>query len=503
MALHRNRRITATCTICGIQPFPWENNHPERPSFGLAEMTDWWGDVVLLCDPSDEVGHLVSSCHNKSTPIDASTMTHTIHEYSQDNSRPEIEMHDATWAVNSLFNLPKLKDFTKMVHLDSSNSQFKTFDGRVYIPVHRSCLGLAEKVWALSNHCYIRDMRGLWTALRWRLEANLKSCDGWHEQPPNYRLGRLDYRMLFCPHIGSNKDFAQTRAWPGHSLAVAKNFRDLFGINPLYIPDLTNTILGNLEQAVTGRAKKLFTKRLFELPPEVLKMILVRVLGIELPEVAAGTLPQWFWRDQLKAGTLPWLWDIDTKLVDAADKKLCPGGDNYEWDWELLYRKLSRGIDFGVRNGIDRDWDPCWDMERNGRVIRPAESNWVTTGYHDTLKHVPPGLHNRRRVWQLLEEMFVGDVLPWTEMGWQDEGLPEKECMPMLWAKSGRFSERPFWLPRIDIGGFGYKIKGSVYLRWDYHPMQYWQKFKPGLKREPPATVDKINAVLRGLGYPV
>ncbi|KAF4458894.1 factor for adipocyte [Fusarium albosuccineum] len=469
MTLHRNRKTTATCTICGIQPFPWENNLPERPSFGLAEMTDWWGDVVLLCDPSDEVGHLVSSCDNKSTPIDTSTMLYTIHEYSQDNSRPEIEMHDATWAVNSLFNLPKLKDFTKMVHLDSSNSQFKTFDGRVYIPVHRSCLGLAEKVWALSNHCYIRDMRGLWTALR----------------------SRLDYRMLFCPHIGSGKDFAWTRAWPGHNRAAAKNFRDLFGINPLHIPNLTNTILGNLEQAVTGRTKKLVHKTA------------VRIAARKLPEAAAGTLPQWFWRDQLNAGTLPWLWDIDTELIDAADRKSCPGGENYEWDWELLYRKLSQGVDFGVRNGIDREWDPCWDKERNGRVIRPAESNWVTTGYHDTLKHVPPGLHNRRRVWQLLEEMFVGDVLPWTEMGWQDEGLPEKECMPMLWTKSGRFSERPFWLPRIDIGGFGYKIKGSVYLRWDYHPMQYWQKFKPGLKREPPATVEKINAVLRGLGYPV
>ncbi|KAI3556944.1 hypothetical protein CABS02_02951 [Colletotrichum abscissum] len=127
---------------------------------------------------------------------------------------------------------------------------------------------------------------------------------------------------------------------------------------PLEIEELTSCLLQNLRtgRSEVTRTKKgtMLTDNLSKLPTEILDNILA-AMGRDMPPESSHQLPQRLWKDQLKAGSrglLPWLWDIDPACVDAKDSELCPGA------------------------------------------------------------HVPGGLHNRRRIWQLLEEMFVGDTLP-------------------------------------------------------------------------------------------
>lgn len=38
-------------------------------------------------------------------------------------------------------------------------------------------------------------------------------------------------------------------------------------------------------------------------------------------------------------GLLPWLWDIKPDQVNSKANEPCPGGQDFEWNWELLVRQ--------------------------------------------------------------------------------------------------------------------------------------------------------------------
>lgn len=239
-------------------------------------------------------------------------------------------------------------------------------------------------------------------------------------------------------------------------------------------------------------------------------------MGSDLPRVSSRVLPQKIWKNTLKAGRrglLPWLWDIDPTLIDAKDAEICPGGFDFEWDWELLVRQLSRGVDYGLR----------LDRPKRGELL---VHQMATTGYHSDLSYVPPGLHNRRRIWQLVEEMFVGDALPYPGRASPDGPQPpQKECLPLCWSKSGDILPSPVWLPSIEMGGYLRKIGGGIYEYEGQRSPQYWQlgtdreeknheedeqkHNKEGEKKDGedgqvlPASLEDIYAKLRPLGYPV
>lgn len=106
------------------------------------------------------------------------------------------------------------------------------------------------------------------------------------------------------------------------------------------------------------------------LPPEIVNNIIQLVPFLEPPpQEGAQHLPQIYWRQIFVDGRLlPFLWDFE--LCQALQSK----GDDIRWNYELLVRQLAQ------------------------------------VEYFESGENVPLGLRNRRRIWRLVEEMYVGDV---------------------------------------------------------------------------------------------
>ncbi|KAK1707926.1 hypothetical protein BDP67DRAFT_526581 [Colletotrichum lupini] len=254
-------------------------------------------------------------------------------------------------------------------------------------------------------------------------------------------------------------------------------------------------------------------------------------MGRDMPPESSHLLPQRLGKDQLKAGScglLPWLWDIDPACVDAKDSEPCPGGESFEWDWELLVRQLSRSVDYGVLPDVPDT------IRATPSVTGPqGKPTMAGTGYHTDLAHVTAGLHKRRRIWQLLEEIFVGDTLPWParqrcRYACWSRMETQKQDIPLCWDKTGNILARPIWLPSIEFGYsdnptseghpmFFKRLGGGVHRRCGKARPQYWQRREvekkhgdetgeteqQGDTETPAATVEEIYAVLRKLSYPV
>lgn len=108
---------------------------------------------------------------------------------------------------------------------------------------------------------------------------------------------------------------------------------------------------------------------------------------------------------------LPFLWDLDAAAIDEITPSY-----TLPLDWELLARTPSQPV---VRHADEYQHDP---------------STEVATHCYDWL-YVPNGLRNWRRIWQLVEEIGVRDVLP---RAWpyrqlvpdQDEPREPREPLP-------------------------------------------------------------------------
>ena len=202
---------------------------------------------------------------------------------------------------------------------------------------------------------------------------------------------------------------------------------------------------------------RVFQGRLNSLPTELLDAIYVAMASPrDLPRITTCILPQQFWKDLLRSGTaLPWLWDVDPALIDAKAAEPCPKGDSFEWNWELLVRQLSRGVDFGDRQDVpsgNYELHHWWHDETDAAM----ECFFTCTGYADDLRDVPAGLHNRRRIWQLLEEMFVGDRLGFTGHG------PSERRLVMPWTKSGGILPEATPVTMLDFDVLRRQVGGRV-----------------------------------------
>lgn len=208
-------------------------------------------------------------------------------------------------------------------------------------------------------------------------------------------------------------------------------------------------------------------------------------------------------------GILPWLWDIEPERVLAKAAQPCPGDSGSEWNWELLVRKLSRRVDGGTRPELFEFLDQY--LEHITSRGMHDEDCWGYSGFYNDLKYVPKGLHNRRRIWQLLGEMFVGDQLP--QAGEVEEGISPlqevEECVELPWKKSGGLREAPIWLPPLRLyNAFVRVLGGCVYAipskpdYW-YTPEEKLLYDKELVRLAMSGSVGVIFEVLRKLEYPV
>jgi hypothetical protein len=114
------------------------------------------------------------------------------------------------------------------------------------------------------------------------------------------------------------------------------------------------------------------------LPTEIIDQIGAQLQPFESPSlVPTQTLPPSAWRELLfSRKILPWLWDLDSSVLESRRSDSASSYTEGEWDWELLVRQLAQVDVFNDENII---------------------------------ANVQLRLRNRRRIWRLVDEARMGD----------------------------------------------------------------------------------------------
>ncbi|RYP17464.1 hypothetical protein DL765_004510 [Monosporascus sp. GIB2] len=280
-----------------------------------------------------------------------------------------------------------------------------------YIAAHEACVEIAERV-AVRPRSGVRvsSLCTVWKVLRMRFEARdieVMADPAPDPDPARYVLMEHGYYMPL--------QFDE-----GNFVWASSDLRHWCVADPEYCPDLTDAILNNLKPcAFEHQSSEVsgFQQRFTALPQELQDHVISFLETAEpLPSRCTRLLPQEHWKHMLISGRhLPFLWDVD---IAAVERYRAPADDNAGTvpDWELLVRSLSQRL---VRHGAREDG-----------VFMGLEANCYSR------REVPNGLCNRRRIWQLVEEMFVGDVLPVARArGWAHPQPPP--MMPRYWDEDG------------------------------------------------------------------
>ena len=118
---------------------------------------------------------------------------------------------------------------------------------------------------------------------------------------------------------------------------------------------------------------------------------------------STGILPQSLWKEAFLK--IPFLWDLDVEEVGSFPDS--PPDPNKEWDWEQLVRRL-------MACRIQVDSPPL-------EFFMPAPWDYGKVGLE-----LPQGLTNRRRIWQIVDDMDPKEL-----NGWEGETYgPSEEAAP-------------------------------------------------------------------------
>ncbi|KAI8691831.1 COesterase domain-containing protein [Fusarium sp. Ph1] len=251
----------------------------------------------------------------------------------------------------------------------------------LYVGIHRSCEDMANRAMRSSPVCEIRSLGDLWMTLERRCTRTIQSR-------------RLT--LSFLPIILKN------RTWQGLELGLERYFippeffdqseencpvaeQEWWEADPISIPGLTVDLMCNLRPALQTSPFPRFTRHFTALPQEIrdniMSFLLVESVALDCNYLA----PQSYWKQLFL--NIPFLWDLDLTVID---RKPSPIEKGVGWDWERLTRQVLAPVRVAF-------------MEEG----KNAHTAW---DYHQVGLVVPPGLKNRRRIWQILEEMFPDDV---------------------------------------------------------------------------------------------
>ncbi|KAH7115468.1 hypothetical protein B0J13DRAFT_572179 [Dactylonectria estremocensis] len=97
-------------------------------------------------------------------------------------------------------------------------------------------------------------------------------------------------------------------------------------------------------------------------------------------------MPQTRWKDIFLQ--IPFLWDLDREVIASKPSSVAPEGK--EWNWEKLARQVLSPPKVATVKENRHDYRP-WDYKDVGLVV-------------------PSGFTNRRRIWQICEDMSPNDV---------------------------------------------------------------------------------------------
>ncbi|KAJ4212831.1 hypothetical protein NW759_011472 [Fusarium solani] len=248
--------------------------------------------------------------------------------------------------------------------------------------VHEACLTMASLVMKTSPTSQLRSLRDLWVTLDRRCEVTVRA-----------RTGPSFFHWLPLIPLPKRPDEVRRR-WGTYYIPDYHpgSYYNWWLDDPLVIPDLTSRLLSNLQlvRPHTAHPGSLQTN-LDSLPQELRDRIISLLLEGTIGLGCTGMLPQPIWRDLFVR--IPFLWDLDKSLVAEFQDK-----DGKEWDWERLFRQV---------------------MARVQPPTYPENSDIRVWNHGEVGLDVPPGFTNRRRIWQLLEDMDPDEV--------EKYGLGERE----------------------------------------------------------------------------
>ncbi|KAI1412729.1 hypothetical protein F5Y13DRAFT_162557 [Hypoxylon sp. FL1857] len=409
------------CAICGNAVLP--------PTSEVGDATRWQTEAMLLSDPAREFEQLGEHYRGGKRRHAPRLNLHAAQDIRKDRAR--VIQGDSLRIITSKDDegLEQGQEGVLANYSPNHHENEEWASTPYYIVTHEACLEVAESVMRRSpHHIVLRDLRTLWKVLHMRFEVEdsyYMSSVTDEARPQRVQLPHA-YYMPFRPSL-----LAMGYA-PGDesnaATAVNCDMERWEAACPLHVPDITESVLKNLNYLppapVTMPEAIPFQKKFLALPPELQNHVCSFLTSRHgMPNVCNGLLPQRVWREVLLGGQcLPFLGTLDISAVKDFYARWEQDRSNCEPNWELLVRKLSQEA-WGI-----------WDAETS-------------------LLKVPNGLRNRRRIWKLVEEMYVGDLVPMaraTHAGTEPVRVPRywdergKLAYPIVGVKAGSKSKQKF-----------------------------------------------------------
>ncbi|KAM0544978.1 hypothetical protein ACHAPJ_011558 [Fusarium lateritium] len=240
--------------------------------------------------------------------------------------------------------------------------------GHLYHGFHRACASIARQFIQRTTGYPVKSFSDIWITLNARYSKG---------GPHKYGSDRAPY--------GPTKTERGTYVWDSEA-AYYLGYSDRiewWRYDPFHIPNLTSRLLENLQPMGYYSTKdSKFHNMMGNLPKELVDEVISHLLSGIMSPYTTDLMPQRFWKQVFVQ--IPFLWDLDVEQVQRfPDVYNDPHG---EWNWEGLVRQVLCGPPGRRVEECERVSHNLWDYS------------------HDGLD-APPGLTNRRRIWQVLEDM--------------------------------------------------------------------------------------------------
>ncbi|CEI63628.1 hypothetical protein FVEN_g6758 [Fusarium venenatum] len=257
--------------------------------------------------------------------------------------------------------------------------------GKMYVGIHKSCEQLLQRVISASPNAKVRSIGEFWLTLERRC-ARSKMEDsgdiGMHFTPfiPNPQPGKPFSCGLERYYVPSPTLYLFGNEWNGW-----------WNEDPIAIPNLTTALIENLEHAPEPSSQLpedlgQLTNHVEALPQKVKAHIYSLFQYGQSSLECTYLIPQSVWKQFFFQ--IPFLWDLDAQAVYHKTGK--ETAEIEKWNWEKISRQVMSPAQISTHEAQE-DNNLVWSYEKVGL-------------------RVPGGFTNRRRIWQILEEMYPNDV---------------------------------------------------------------------------------------------
>ncbi|KAM0554929.1 hypothetical protein ACHAPJ_006665 [Fusarium lateritium] len=344
------------CTICGLM---------------LGGHGQWLGKVLALAGP-----HWPD---RQQTPRSLKVKDEEVIRYDA----------QAAWTPAKYYLLPDRNEVALQSEYDADrrpDDPDHVTTAKMYIGIHAACEDIAKRVMKTSPNAQIRSIGDLWLSLERR-------CARYTSENPTRDRN-------FVPPIpksqpGEPLSLGMDRYYVPYACIVqyGDEWEGWWDEDPIDIEDFTPDLIEDLEP-INDASSRLpseltqFQSRIEALPQEVKDHLCTFFQDGQFSLDCNYLMPQSMWKQIFFQ--IPFLWDLDTKAVH--DKTGSGESEISRWNWEKITRQVMSPAHPSPPEAYESKDEGVWDHEEVG------------------LEVVPDGFTNRRRIWQILEEMYPNDV---------------------------------------------------------------------------------------------